>query len=377
MTRQRIRRARSILFWSLAGFATLQLALAVSIEFWLPQVRDPYYGYRVNLLRQRTVEATPPPFTVVVLGSSRTRQGLLGKSLEQPLAQATGRPAVVFNFGQNSAGPMTELLNLKRLLADGIRPDLLLVEVMPPFLGVQQAFEEAGELRLPTHRLRFADLPLVEHYGEPLRTNVYREWWLAALFPWHSHRLKIFNCVWPLPRSHAQYEGLDSLDDSCSLHGSPAQMRHKLEPHVLQAALEYARKEYCERLANFRLGGPNCEALCELLTLCRELNIRTALVLMPEGDLFRSWYPPSVWNAIQNHLDAISRTYQTPMINCRNWISSEDFLDSHHLHVKGADEFTRRLGQEVIPLLLHDESIDRYTDGLTGGLAGNEGNALR
>jgi hypothetical protein len=115
-----------------------------------------------------------------MLGSSRTRQGLLGKSLEQPLGQATGRPAVVFNFGQNSAGPMTELLNLKRLLADGIRPDLLLVEVMPPFLGVQQAFEEAGELRLPTHRLRFADLPLVEHYGEPLRTNVYREWWSAT-----------------------------------------------------------------------------------------------------------------------------------------------------------------------------------------------------
>lgn len=377
MTRNRTRRARSIVYWSLAGFAALQLALAVSIELWLPQVRDPYYGNRVKLLRQRTVEATPRPFTVVMLGSSRTRQALWGKSLEQPVAQATGRPAVVFNFGQNSAGPMTELLNLKRLLADGIRPDLLLVEVMPPFLGVQQACEEASELRLPTHRLRFADLPLVEHYGEPMRSSVYCEWWQAALFPWHSHRMKIFSCFWPLPTWDAQYEGLDGLDDSCSHYGSPAQIRRKLEPRAMQAGLEYARREYCERLANFRLGGPNCEALCELLTLCRESNIRTVLVLMPEGDLFRSWYPPSVWNAIQNHLDEISRTYRTPMINCRNWISSEDFIDSHHLQFKGADEFTRRLGQEVILPLLNNESLDRYHGDLPGGLAGKEGDALR
>jgi hypothetical protein len=365
------------LFWSLAGFAALQLALGLSIELWLPQLRDPYYGHRVNLLRHRMVDATTRPLTVLMLGSSRTRQGLLGKSLEQPLSQATGRQVVVFNFGQSSAGSMTELLNLKRLLADGIRPDLLLVEVMPPFLGVQQSFDEAGELRLPAHRLRFADLPVVEHYGEPLRSNLYCQWWQAALCPWHSHRLKIFNCLWPLPRSHAQYEGLAGLDDSCSHDVTPAQIRQKLEPGRVQVALEYARKEYSEKLATFRLGGPNCEALCELLALCRQLNIPTALVLMPEGDLFRSWYPPTAWNAIQNYLDEISRIYRTPVINCRNWIPAEDFGDSHHLQLKGADEFTRRLGQEAILPLLNNESIDRYNGELPGRLAGREGNAPR
>ncbi|HEY2250099.1 MAG TPA: DUF1574 family protein, partial [Planctomycetaceae bacterium] len=170
MTRQRTRRARATLFCSVAGFAFLQLALGVSIELWLPQLRDPYYGQRINLLRRRIVAAAPRPLTVLMLGTSRTRNGLLGKSLERQLGQVQGRPVVVFNFGQNSAGPMTELFNLKRLLADGVRPDLLLIEVLPPLLCQKEIFDEAGEIRQPAHRLRSDDLPMVEHYGRPFRS---------------------------------------------------------------------------------------------------------------------------------------------------------------------------------------------------------------
>ena len=65
------------------------------------------------------------------------------------------------------------------------------------------------------------------------------------------------------------------------------------------------------------------------------------------------------------------------MINCRTWIPAEDFIDSHHLQLKGADEFTRRLGQEAILPMLKNESIDRYNGELPGGLAGTEGNAPR
>lgn len=351
MTRQRTRRARATLYCSLVGFAFLQLALGVSIELWLPQFRDPYYGQRINLLRLRTVAAAPPPFTVLMLGTSRTRNGLLGKSLERQLRQAQGRPIVVFNFGQNSAGPMTELFNLKRLLADGIHPDLLLVEVLPPLLCEQEAFDEAGELRLPAHRLRSDDLPLVERYGRPSRSNIRREWWQATLVPWYSHRLKILSSVAPLLISReSRYEGIDHLDDTCSFDLDSPRSRVAPDPGGVQyaRALERAHDEYYPGLANFHLGGRNCEALGELLTLCRESNVSTALVLMPEGPLFRSWYRPEDWTAIENYLGEIGRAYRTPVINCRTWIAEEDFLDSHHLRRQGAAEFTRHLGIDGI-----------------------------
>jgi len=379
MTRQRTRRARATIFCSLTGFALLQLALAVSIELWSPQFRDPYYGQRINLLRRRNVTVAPRPFTVLMLGTSRTRNGLLGKTLERQLGQVQSRPVVVFNFGQDSAGPMTELVNLKRLLADGARPDLLLIEVWPPLLCEQEAFDEVGELRLPAHRLRPDDLPLVEHYAKPLRSNLRREWWQATLVPWYGHRLKIFSCVAPLLISRqSRYEGIDHLDDTCSFDYDWAKSHVGRDPdgEKYAAALERARSAYGPILADFRLGEPHCEALNELLTLCRESNIATALVMMPEGPEFRSWYRPDDWSMLENYLGTISRTYRMPLINCRTWIAENDFLDSHHLRIDGAAEFTRRLGTEAILPMLRDWPMDGY-DGTSGRMAGQRDDPLR
>ena len=53
--------------------------------------------------------------------------------VERELEDVLGRPVVVFNFGLWGAGPGTSLLTLHRLLAEGTRPDLVLIEVLPIF----------------------------------------------------------------------------------------------------------------------------------------------------------------------------------------------------------------------------------------------------
>src|SRR5437879_4963703 len=133
-----VQRGRAGLVWGLVFFATLQLGLAVAIELWLPELRDPQYAYKAARLRQRMAadrdDRDDRPRNIVVLGSSRTMFGLQGERAERVMGSRLGRPVTVFNFGMVGAGPITQLVDLKRLLAQGIRPDLLVIEVLPPLL---------------------------------------------------------------------------------------------------------------------------------------------------------------------------------------------------------------------------------------------------
>ena len=88
------------------------------------------------------------------------------------------------------------------------------------------------------------------------------------------------------------------------------------------------------------------------LELCRAHGLKAALVLMPEGSAFRARYNPKVWRQIKDFLDALSRTYDAPLINAREWIEDDGFFDSHHLIIPGAITLARRLSREgVLPLL--------------------------
>src|SRR5262249_33775514 len=119
-------RARASLAWGLASFVLLQAALLAFIDDRMPELRDPEYGCKIVALRERLAEGPDRPVTIVMLGSSRTMFGLKGDRLEDPVSAEAGRRAVVFNFGTTGAGPFKNLMNLSRLLADGVRPDLLL-----------------------------------------------------------------------------------------------------------------------------------------------------------------------------------------------------------------------------------------------------------
>ena len=81
-----IPRARCAVLWSLGTFVLLQFGLAVAIESWLPEFRDPFYSRKEARLRRRVVNHPEQPLTVVMLGSSRTSYALQGSRLERNLA---------------------------------------------------------------------------------------------------------------------------------------------------------------------------------------------------------------------------------------------------------------------------------------------------
>jgi hypothetical protein len=339
-------RARSGLLWGLGGFLTLQLLLILGIEHRAPDLRDLPYAQKIKRLRHRTEDGPTRPLTVVMLGSSRTVFGVKAGRLEKPLEEATGRPVVAFNFGMYGSGPVMNLVTLRRLLADGVRPDLVLIEVLPPLLCDSPYLHEVQ--RIAADHLWWSDLQTVERFGRA-RPGLRRDWWASCPMPCYSHRFAIVSRIAPsfLPW-RLRVDWFSGIDDSGSVY-PPALL---ISPQQRTAALESTRTEYAPYLTEFHLGGPVCQALREALALCREKGIAAALLLMPEGPQFRSWYRPADWACIESFLGEVSREYGAPIVNAREWLAEEDFSDSHHLLPAGAAKFTDRLGREALPRLL-------------------------
>jgi hypothetical protein len=330
------RQGRSALLWGLASFAALQLLLALGIELRFPELRDPEFGRKITRLCARTAAGSPRPYTVVMLGSSRVLFGFDAGRLEGAVGRAAGGPAVVYNFGLTGAGPLGELLTLRRLLARGVRPDLLLVEVLPALLSDHCDEKD----RFPALRLWRDDLPLLERYGAS-RRQLRSDWWLARPVPWYEHRFAILSRLLPqlLPDA-LRLDWAWCCDDAGWVRSDT-----EPTPEQRQKAEEHARKEYADLLADFRPGEPACRALREVLDVCRRERIPAALVLMPEATTFRALYTPEARARTDVLLAGLGRDYGVSLIDAREWVADDGFWDPHHLRAVGAVAFTERLGR--------------------------------
>jgi hypothetical protein len=346
-----VRRSRSALLWGAACFAAAQLAILALMLTRLPQWLDPGYGRKAARLGRRLAGPGPPVF-VAVLGSSRVAWGVRGGPVERELRRRLGRPAVVFNLGLMGGGPPTELISLRRLLADGGRPDLVLVEALPLRLAGQVAQDELCEAALPTGRLRWGELAAVEHYSAGLRRGLRGEWWRARAVPCYHHRTEILSTLFPSLLHYTRRDDAFNGQDETGWVPCP----HRQDSAACRAAaLRLARDQTRLWASDFRLGGPCASALPEVLAECRRERIRAALLLMPEGPTFRSWYPPGAWEQVESFVGGLGRQFGVPVIRAREWVGEDGFADSHHLLPGAAHAFSERLGREAVAPLLADD----------------------
>jgi hypothetical protein len=348
--RRLARCARADLLSGLAAFLCLQLGLAVAIERWWSVLRDPYYAYRAERLARRVRTGPDRPLTVIMLGSSHVQDGLKANELETELARSLGRPVVAFNFGIPGAGPVTNLLNWTRLRAAGIRPDLLLVEVGPFLLtGRDQIPVDAHFLH--ADRLWLRELRALKPYHFPI-AELRRDWLQSWPVPGHAHRFAILSRLIPeLLPGHLRLDWARHIDDS----GWQEPVHTTITPELRRHRLEQALEAFAGLVREGCMGGPSCQALRDLLDLCRNGGIPVALVWMPEARDFRGWYAPPKRAQLQAFLDRLAHEYSVRLIDAREWMSDENFSDGHHLLPDGAARFTARLGQDVLlPMLAGD-----------------------
>jgi hypothetical protein len=334
-------KARQALLVALAVFALTQAALAAGLLRAL-SLCDPDHDRKLARLQAR-LRAQPRPLTVVQVGSSRTAFGLRGREVEPWLSERLGRPVVLFNMGFYGAGPMTNLVNLHRLRNQGICPDLLLLEVMPVFLNQEEPVREVNPVQMPAGRLRRDEMRLVARLAGNDRPDIEHEWWLARLAPLYFHRREVVTRIAPtfleLMQRQDHFAG---IDDSGWLPAYEV-------PRNL--AVPQTRGVFGEMLRTFHLSPRQVSALRETVDLARREGMATALVVMPEGPTFRSWYPPGAWESVEQALHQVSRECDVPLLNLRCTVPEEEFSDSHHLMASGAARFTRDLAARLEPLL--------------------------
>src|SRR5688572_31310551 len=190
MSQRRSRRARSAVVSAVVALLALNAWFA-----WLvhrrPDLRDPLYYAKEELLVGRYFQAGPTDrVTVVALGSSRTANGFHPPTVEAEVTAATGRPCLAFNCALPGGGALTQLLHLRRLLAAGVRPDVVVVEVNPAVMDEP----ETGFLR--PDRVTRAELDTLAAVGFA-DDRYLADWWESAMNPWFGHRFQLLGRVRP------------------------------------------------------------------------------------------------------------------------------------------------------------------------------------
>jgi hypothetical protein len=350
MPHRRPRRApgpRATLVWGLLCFAGLQLALAVAVEVWFPVLRDPEYGYKLAGLRRCLAQAPGRPL-VLVLGSSRVGMGFRPDALP-PLRPAHGPAPLVYNFAFTGAGPVGELVRLRGLLHEGIRPDWVILEIHPALLHQDRGTGE--EAWTSVIRLSWHDLGVLARYT-PRSREQYRSWLSSRLLPGFAHRFCILSRVAPgwLPWSELRQDGWQAVDPT----GWLPYGKTSVTPEEYHRGMQFAFKQYLGCFHQYRITPRIDAAIREALDVCRGAGIRAVLLTMPEGEYYQSWYGPAALAQIDAYVRGLSREYQVPWVDARSWCPAECFFDNHHLLPSGAAFFTERFGREVLQPLVDD-----------------------
>jgi hypothetical protein len=320
----------------------LHAGLVVAAEFSL-YLRDPVYSDKERKL-SRVERALPPGSPVVVfVGTSRAGNGFDAGRAQAVLTESLGRPTGAFNFGTPASGPVTHLLHLKRLLADGHRPALLLLEIHAPVLA-----------DLPDGPLegRFADgtvfgwdeLDFLESYGcSTARLRAKREEVLVK--PWYALR---FQLVGRLAPTSLPYYLRHDWSRGPDPNGWNAMLFNDLDEHERQVGIQRAEREYRHILRGMRLGDGPVRALRDALALAREHGVPVMLVRMPEGTTFRALYPAAVEALVDRFVTDLAAEFGCRVADCRLWMPDEAFADGHHLLRTPAGAFSERLAREVL-----------------------------
>lgn len=298
-------RARAALAWAAGGWALMMLA------GWLltptpPSTEDAEFDARFRQLVDYRRAYPHTPF-VVMLGSSRARFGFRPEVM--PAMSVGNVPALPYNLAQFGAGPTTLRAHFRRLLAEGVRPARLLVELAPPFL-MDEPRTTLGNIRLPWHCF------------------------------WDGCK-RLTECRSPTPQSPAPPTSLD-LTALRPLGDDPTVLTD-LPDAVKAHRRAVSRDFYAGSLSRFHIDPERDADLRGLLGECAAAGVPVTVVLMPEAAEFRSWYAP----AALRQLDAYLAGLGVPLVDARTWLPDDQLPDGHHALRTGAEAFTRRLADAL------------------------------
>jgi hypothetical protein len=337
----RRRAARVALGTFVFGAVFLHLAALFAMDVAWPQLRDPEYGRRTAQLSERVVEHPDRPL-VLVVGSSRSAMGVRPGAWEA-VRPGTPHDPLLFNLSVVGAGPITELLVMRRALADGFRPAVVLLEFWPPLLHQDGTYADAKGF-VPV-RLRRDDCPVIrDYFPNPDRMENAMRTSRVNVLSANRNRLMLQAVPHWVPftgRVDQTWAGLDKWGWLPGMDPAPedAETRRRLT--------DRNREVCCARLAECAIHPDSDRALREVVATVRASGARVGFLYLPESTEFQGWYPPAVEAASRAYLTALSGELGVPVIDARRWMDDRELADGFHLSRVGAARFTARLGPAV------------------------------
>lgn len=317
------------------------LALVVALQHAPPRWHDPEYGQRLGLLQERQREHPGRPL-VVALGSSRVAIGLHPASLPTD----TQGP-MLFNMALVGSGPVMELLVFRRLLADGVRPDAVLVEYWPAFLNEAGAYHEAA--RFDAHRVRPGDAQTMrDEFPDPAARRL--DWRVAQALPLRTQRRNAWNQL--LPGGLSRGQRIDGLWSRIDPWGRLAD-RDSVSDAERVTLRDVHAGYYRPLFASYEVSEVADRALRQLLRECADARIPAALLLMPAASAFAEWVPAEAQSRAADHERRLRAETAVPVIDARGWIDASQLPDRIHLLTPGAAVFTRRLDGQLAAVFPH------------------------
>jgi hypothetical protein len=348
IVRPNSRQAWISLAWGGVFFALVAAVTQFALPSRMERFRDPPYMFRRDRMQQRfaamraeQAPGEPEIPLVITLGSSRMMNAIDGKTTEQMLEQRLGKKVCIANFGTPGFGPLHSLTLLGRMLRDGVKPDLVVIDVLPSYFNASWGNQLPPDNWLP---IMSEDQAWLAERGFDVKVTQQDRKGLA-IYGYRTELIKSSPVRKMLPR-HMLNQWVTRSDPwgtdvvaSCN-------------PDWAAKALGYTKNAYADAMGRFSVGEEGLKVLRTLLNECREHKIDTAVVLMPEGTEFRSWYRPGAREEFEVALTGVTRECGSTLIVGSEWIDDADFVDSHHLLFAGATKFSERLTKEALEPLL-------------------------
>jgi hypothetical protein len=341
--RRWLRHHRASAFWLLAAFAVSQLVLAVYVDQEAPPVRDPEFYLLEGMLRDRMAERPARP-TAMFLGSSRVAHGFDAQRAGQ------GHDAVVFNFGVPGSGPYFQTIMMDRLREDGVRTDVLFLEVLHSFYNGAGVRSLDGSL-LDGARLSYGEAVGLFDYSPKSQRGPLRRWALARALPVYRHQAELRDRI-----------GLDVFrpDEGPTPPFAPIDplgyREREVKPETWAELTRLAHKQYDPFYTAFRFDPAAWSRLVGTIDRARATGTEVVAVMMPEGSEFRALYTPEVRAGVDDLVRRLRNEVRVAVVDARGWLDDAAFYDQHHLLPNGARAFADRFRAEALePALMRAE----------------------
>lgn len=330
-----LRHHRASALWLLAAFAASQLVLAVYVDQEAPAVRDPEFYLLEGMLRDRVAERPGRP-TAMFLGSSRVAHGIDAQWAAGDL------DTVVFNFGVPGSGPYLQTVLMDRLAADGVRTDVLFLEVLHSFYNAAGVRSLDGSL-LDGARLSYGEAVGLLDYSPKSQKGPLWRWALARALPVYRHQAELRDQIGvdvfrPGEGPTPPFAPIDKF----------GYRERAVEKETWPELTRLAHKQYDPFYRAFQFDPAAWGRLVGTIERARAGGTEVVVVLMPEGSEFRALYTAEVRAGVNGVIRRLRDEVGVTVVDARDWLSDDAFYDQHHLLPNGARAFADRFRADAL-----------------------------